>query len=148
MAAVRQGIQHVIFILKENRTYDQILGDLPVGNGDPNLTEFGQAITPNQHNLALNFVTLDNFLATAEVSYDGWLWSTSAQAPDVVERQWPVAYAYRGLSMESEGVNRNVNVGDSDPRRAQAAESLHTRPIRICCRARPTWLRRMDRTMK
>ena len=61
MAAVRQGIQHVIFIIKENRTYDQILGDLEIGNGDPDLAEFGQAITPNQHNLARNFVTLDNF---------------------------------------------------------------------------------------
>ena len=61
MAAVRAGVQHVIFILKENRAYDQILGDLEVGNGDPDLTEFGQAVTPNAHNLALNFVTLDNF---------------------------------------------------------------------------------------
>jgi len=65
MAAVRQGIQHVIFIIKENRTYDQILGDLkdasgnPIGNGDPALTEFGEAITPNHHGLARTFVTLD-----------------------------------------------------------------------------------------
>ena len=110
MAAVRQGIQHVIFILKENRTYDQILGDLPVGNGDPSLALFGQAVTPNQHNLALNFVTLDNFMDTAEVSFDGWLWSTAAQAPDVVQKEWPVTYGYRALGIESEGGNRNVNV--------------------------------------
>ena len=110
MAAVRQGTQHVIFIVKENRTYDQILGDLEIGNGDPDLTEFGETVTPNQHNLARNFVTLDNFLDTAEVSYDGWLWTTSAQAPDVVERQYPIAYAYRGLSLDSEGANRSVNV--------------------------------------
>jgi DNA-binding beta-propeller fold protein YncE len=115
MAAVRAGVQHVVFILKENRTYDQILGDLEVGNGDPDLTEFGQPITPNQHNLALNFVTLDNFMVTAEVSNDGWPWSTSARAPDVVERQFPVAYAAvlgvaRGLSVDSEGLNRSVNV--------------------------------------
>ena len=110
MAAVRQGVQHVIFIIKENRTYDQILGDLEKGNGDPDLTEFGQAITPNQHNLARQFVTLDNFLDSAEVSYDGWLWTTSAQAPDVVERQYPIAYAGRGLSLDSEGLNRNINV--------------------------------------
>ena len=110
MAAVRQGVQHVIFILKENRTYDQVLGDLPIGNGDPRLALFGQAVTPNLHNLALNFVTLDNFLDTAEVSYDGWLWSNSAQAPDVVQKEWPVAYAYRGLGVEAEGLNRNVNV--------------------------------------
>jgi hypothetical protein len=110
MAAVRQGIQHVIFILKENRTYDQVLGDLPIGNGDPGLAMFGQAVTPNLHNLALQFVTLDNFMDTAEVSYDGWLWSTSAQAPDVVQKEWPVAYAYRALGVEAEGLNRNVNV--------------------------------------
>ena len=111
MAAVRQGVQHVIFILKENRTYDQVLGDLPIGNGDPALTEFGQAVTPNLHNLALKFVTLDNLLTTAEVSFDGWLWSTSAQAPDVVQKEWPVTYGYRALGIESEGLNRNVNVG-------------------------------------
>ena len=58
----------MIYILKENRTYDQILGDLGRGNGDPSLTLFGQEITPNQHNLALKFVTLDNFRDTAEVS--------------------------------------------------------------------------------
>jgi YVTN family beta-propeller protein len=110
MAAVRQGIQHVIFILKENRTYDQVLGDLPVGNGDPSLALFGESVTPNLHKLALGFVTLDNFMDTAEVSYDGWLWSTSAQAPDIVQKEWPVAYGYRGLGVESEGANRNVNV--------------------------------------
>jgi DNA-binding beta-propeller fold protein YncE len=110
MAAVRQGIQHVIFILKENRTYDQILGDLPVGNGQPSLALFGQAVTPNLHKLAMTFVTLDNFMDTAEVSFDGWLWSNSAQAPDVVQKEWPVAYAYRALGIEAEGLNRGVNV--------------------------------------
>jgi len=109
MKAVREGTKHVIFIIKENRTYDQILGDLEIGNGDPDLTEFGEATTPNQHNLARKFVTLDNFLATAEVSYDGWLWTTAARAPDVAEHQMPVAYAYRGLSLDVE-MNRNVNV--------------------------------------
>jgi DNA-binding beta-propeller fold protein YncE len=126
MAAVRQGVQHVIFIIKENRTYDQILGDLTdanghrIGNGDAALTEFGQAITPNHHSLARNFVTLDNFLCTAEVSYDGWEWSTSAQAPDVVEHQFPVAYAARGLSLDGGGMNRNVNVGLLPPERQLA----------------------------
>jgi hypothetical protein len=126
MAAVRQGIQHVIFIIKENRTYDQILGDLkdasgnPIGNGDPALTEFGEAITPNHHGLARTFVTLDNFMDTAEVSYDGWAWSTSAQAPDVVEHQFPVAYAARGLSLDGGGMNRNVNVGLLPPERQLA----------------------------
>ena len=126
MAAVRQGVQHVIFILKENRTYDQILGDLPIGNGDPSLTLFGQAITPNQHNLAMKFVTLDNFLDTAEVSYDGWLWSTSAQAPDVVQKAWPVTYAYRGLGVESEGLNRNVNVSIPTPAARRDADPFNS----------------------
>ena len=111
MAAVRAGIRHVIFIIKENRTFDQVLGDLPnQSNGDPALVEFGQAITPNQHALAQQFVTLDNFMATAEVSYDGWHWTTAGQTPDVVEHQYPVAYAYRGTSLDSEGVMRDVNV--------------------------------------
>ena len=110
MAAVRQGIQHVIYIIKENRTYDQVLGDLEVGNGDKTLTEFGSAITPNQHNLARKFVTLDNFYATSEVSYDGWLWSTAARAHDVVERQYPPTYAGRSLSLDAGGTIRNVNI--------------------------------------
>ncbi|MGA2183418.1 MAG: bifunctional YncE family protein/alkaline phosphatase family protein [Bryobacteraceae bacterium] len=114
MAAVRQGIQHVIFIIKENRTYDQILGDLGQGDGDPTLTEFGVNITPNLHALAKQFVTLDRFMDTAEVSYDGWVWSTAAQAPDTVEHQYSVVYAYRGLSLDINGVNRNVNVALSN----------------------------------
>ncbi len=110
MAAVRQGIKHVIYIIKENRTYDQILGDLEIGNGDPALAEFGEPLTPNQHNLARKFVTLDNFYASAEVSYDGWAWSTSAQAQGLIESQYPLAYAGRGLALDQGGTNRNVNV--------------------------------------
>ena len=111
MAFLHDHIQHIIYIIKENRTYDQVLGDLEVGNGDPSLTEFGTEITPNQHALASQFVDLDNFYATAEVSMDGWPWSTAAHATDVVERQTPVEYADRGLSDDSEGDNRNINVG-------------------------------------
>jgi DNA-binding beta-propeller fold protein YncE len=114
MAAVRRGVQHVIYIIKENRTYDQILGDLEVGNGDKTLAEFGytpqKPMTPNHHKIALTFVTLDNFYATSEVSYDGWLWSTAARANDVVERQYPVAYAGRALSLDAGGQIRNVNI--------------------------------------
>ena len=117
MAAVRKGIKHVIYIIKENRTYDQVLGDLvdangmPIGEQDRSLVQWGQAITPNQHSLARNFVTLDHFYATSEVSYDGWLWSTSAQCTDVTEHQYPVTYGFRALSLDSEGLNRSVNVG-------------------------------------
>jgi DNA-binding beta-propeller fold protein YncE len=124
MAAVRSGIQHVIFILKENRGYDQVLGDLEVGNGDPSLTEFGQAITPNQHNLARTFVTLDNFMASSEVSNDGWPWTTSARAPDVIERQYLSFYAGRGLSLDCDGLNRNVNVAIATVAGRVAADPL------------------------
>jgi DNA-binding beta-propeller fold protein YncE len=124
MAAVRQGVQHVIFIVKENRTYDQILGDLEIGNGDPDLTEFGESVTPNLHNLARTFVTLDNFMDTAEVSYDGWAWTTSARATDMVERQYPVAYALRGLALDSGGLNRNVNIAYPTVGERQAASPL------------------------
>jgi DNA-binding beta-propeller fold protein YncE len=123
MASVHSGIQHVIYILKENRTYDQILGDLGRGNGDPALTLFGQAITPNQHNLAQQFVTLDNFRATAEVSYDGWSWSTSARAPDIVEHQYPVFYSQRGLALDG-GLNRSVNVALPTLAQRQASDPL------------------------
>jgi DNA-binding beta-propeller fold protein YncE len=124
MAAVHGGIQHVIYILKENRTYDQILGDLGRGNGDPALAMFGQSITPNQHNLAQDFVTLDNFRASAETSNDGWPWSTSARAPDVVEHQFPVNYAQRGLSLDTEGLNRSVNVALPTLAQRQASDPL------------------------
>jgi YVTN family beta-propeller protein len=124
MAAVRRGVQHVIFVIKENRTYDQILGDLEVGNGDPKLAEFGQALTPNMHQLARQFVTLDNFYATSETSNDGWPWTTSARAPDVIERQFPVAYAGRGLSLDSEGTNRNVNVAIATLAERRKADAL------------------------
>lgn len=110
MAFLRGKIKHVIFIIKENRTYDQVLGDLPVGNGDPDLAEFGASLTPNFHSLAANFVDLDNFYDRSEVSMDGWPWTTSARAPDVVEKQTAVNYAGRGVSYDSEGTNRNVNV--------------------------------------
>ncbi len=118
MAALRQRIHHVIYIIKENRTYDQVLGDLPVGNGDPKLTEFPQANTPNFHALAQDFVTLDNFDCAGEVSGVGWPWSTAARTTDVDEKEVPPNYADRGLSYDTEGSNRNVNVAArrrSDP---------------------------------
>jgi len=125
MAELRSKIQHVIYIIKENRTYDQILGDLPVGNGDPDLTEFGQATTPNLHSLAQTFVTLDNFYDRSEVSMDGWPWSVSARSPDVVEKQVTVNYAGRGLSNDSEGTNRNINVSLATLAQRLAADPLN-----------------------
>ena len=85
-------IEHVIYIIRENRTYDQVLGDLPKGNGDPRLTIFGAQVTPNAHALATQFATFDNFYADGEVSVDGHSWSNSAYATDFNEKWWPATY--------------------------------------------------------
>jgi hypothetical protein len=88
-------IQHVLYIVKENRTYDQVLGDIKEGNGDPNLVLFGENVTPNLHKIAREFVLLDNFYVNADVSADGHNWSTAAIAPDYVQKLWPSNYAKR-----------------------------------------------------
>jgi YVTN family beta-propeller protein len=85
-------IKHVIYIIRENRTYDQVLGDLPGTNGDPRLTLFGEKVTPNAHALAKQFGTFDNFYADGEVSIDGHSWSNSAYATDFNEKMWPANY--------------------------------------------------------
>lgn len=85
-------IKYCIYILKENRTYDQVFGDMPEGNGDPNLCLFPENITPNHHRLARQFVLLDNFYVESEVSADGHEWSTAAYCTDFVERIWPLTY--------------------------------------------------------
>jgi YVTN family beta-propeller protein len=85
-------IKHVIYIIKENRTYDQVLGDLPQGNGDPRLCIFGRNVTPNHHKLVEEFVLLDNLYCDAEVSVDGHSWSNAAYATDFNEKRWPPAY--------------------------------------------------------
>jgi DNA-binding beta-propeller fold protein YncE len=99
-------ITHVFYVIRENRTYDQILGDLEKGNGDPTLALFGEQITPNAHALAREFVTLDNFYVNAEVSYDGHAFSTGAIANDFVEKIWPINYGGRGGVYLSEGGGR------------------------------------------
>ncbi|MGA8026726.1 MAG: bifunctional YncE family protein/alkaline phosphatase family protein [Bryobacteraceae bacterium] len=111
MRELRKRIKHVIYIIKENRTYDQILGDLDRGNGDPSLAEFGAAITPNFHNIARQFVDLDNFYNSGEVSGDGWPWSTSGRESDFGEKAVDLNYADRGTNYEYEGLNRDINVG-------------------------------------
>jgi DNA-binding beta-propeller fold protein YncE len=88
----KNPIKHVIYVIKENRTYDQVLGDLKVGDGDPSLTLYGADITPNQHKLALQFGVLDNFYDSGEVSGDGHLWSTAAITSDYNEKTWQIAY--------------------------------------------------------
>jgi YVTN family beta-propeller protein len=110
MAFLRSHIQHVIYIVKENRTYDQILGDLPVGNGDPTLTMYGKAVTPNFHAIAQKFVDLDNFYCSGEVSMDGWQWSTAGRGMDLNEKVVTVNYGKGGGSYDSEGLSRDINV--------------------------------------
>jgi DNA-binding beta-propeller fold protein YncE len=85
-------IKHVIYVIKENRTFDQILGDLKVGDGDPSLTIYGADITPNEHKLARQFGVLDNFYDSGEVSGDGHLWSNAAITSDYNEKTWQIAY--------------------------------------------------------
>jgi YVTN family beta-propeller protein len=102
-------IRHVIYIIKENRSYDQVLGDLGRGNGDPKLTLLPEPITPNHHRIARTFVTLDNFYVSGEVSGDGWNWSTAARATDALEKTVPMEYAEHGAAYDYEGTNRNVN---------------------------------------
>src|SRR5262249_39636437 len=107
----RQRIHHVIYIIKENRTYDQVLGDLEVGDGDPDLTLFPAALSPNFHALARGFVTLDRFFDSGEVSGVGWNWSTAARTTDIIGETQFVSYAGRVRSYDWEGANRNINVG-------------------------------------
>jgi DNA-binding beta-propeller fold protein YncE len=102
-------IKHVIYIIKENRTYDQILGDLStngkrVGNGDPSLTMYGGAVTPNEHKLALQFGVLDNFFDSGEVSGDGHVWSTAAIGTDYLEKTWQQSYRGGERPYDFEGV--------------------------------------------
>jgi DNA-binding beta-propeller fold protein YncE len=119
-AFLRTRIHHVIYVVKENRTYDQVLGDLEKGNGDPRLNLFPDALAPNHHDMARLFVTLDNFYDSGEVSGNGWNWSTAARATDFVERTIPMNYAARGLGYDVEGVNRGINVGA-----ARAEDRVH-----------------------
>ena len=96
-------IKYVFYIIKENRTYDQMFGDIKTGNGDTSLCLFPEIVTPNHHALAKEFVLLDNFYVNAEVSADGHNWSMAAYANDYVEKTWPTSYGGRGGSYDYEG---------------------------------------------
>jgi hypothetical protein len=87
-------ITHVLYVIKENRTYDQVLGDMPEGRGDPTLCLFPENVTPNHHALAREFVLLDNFYVESEVSADGHEWTMGAYATDFVERHWPLSHGH------------------------------------------------------
>ena len=112
---LRTHIKHVIYVVKENKTYDSVLGDLEIGNGDPRLTLFPERITPNHHALARNFVTLDNFFVPGAGSWTGWDWSVSAQTNDFRERLETLASAITSSKLEGglegePGINRNINM--------------------------------------
>ena len=103
-------IHHVIYVIKENRTYDQLLGDIREANGDPSLVMYGEDITPNQHALARQFGILDNFYDSGEVSGDGHVWSNSAITSDYNEKTWQIVYRGKERSYDFEGL-----VGDIVP---------------------------------
>src|SRR5579875_3422439 len=102
-ASGHNPIRHVIYIIKENRTYDQIFGDLKPGNGDPAITMYGWDITPNEHKLALQFGVLDNFYVSGEVSGNGHVWSMAAIDSDYTEKTWEIAYRSSERTYDYEG---------------------------------------------
>ena len=113
MAFLRGRIKHVIYVVKENRTFDQMLGDLTNGaKADPSLTQFGRSMVPNNYKLATEFVTLDNFMHPGDGSMDGWSWTMQGRVTktESITQQINYAAVNRGLSYESEGSNRNVPV--------------------------------------
>ena len=126
MAQVRTRVKHVVFIIKENRTYDQVLGDLEIGNGDPHLAILGRALSPNHHSLARQFVTLDNFMDPGDGSMDGWAWSLQGRVTNMETITQLINYAFvnRGLSYESEGSNRNVPVNFGSVAQRDAASGV------------------------
>ncbi|GAB3635713.1 alkaline phosphatase family protein [Hymenobacter arcticus] len=105
-AGEKSPIKHIFYIIKENRTYDQVLGDVREGEGDSSLCIFPRKVTPNHHALAREFVLLDNFYVNAEVSADGHNWSTAAYATDYVEKSWPISYGGRGGTYDFEGTRK------------------------------------------
>lgn len=100
---MKSPIKYVFYFIKENRTYDQVFGDIKDGNGDSILVMFGKDVTPNIHKLAENYVLLDNLYCDAEVSADGHNWSTAAYATDYVEKSWPANYGHRGAPFDFGG---------------------------------------------
>ncbi len=112
-AAGENPIRHVIYILKENRTYDQIFGDLQVGDSDPSLTMYGANITPNEHELAVQFGVVDNFYDSGDVSANGHLWSDASATSDYIEKIWPIIYRYSGRP-EDFGNPLDENVPEMD----------------------------------
>ncbi len=119
----RSPIQHVIYVVKENRTYDQEFGSLGKGNGDPALNLFGEESAPNNRALERGFVTLDNFYADAEVSAQGWNWTVAANSNPYAEQTWASNYSNRGAPYPSENGDPAI-AGDRDPAQAHTWDRL------------------------
>ena len=106
----KSPIKYVFYVIKENRTYDQVLSDVKGGNGDTSLLLFGDSVTPNQHKIARDYVLLDNFYVDAEVSADGHNWSMGAYANDYVEKNWPASYGAKG---GTHGTSATLKIGNN-----------------------------------
>ncbi|MDP5226303.1 MULTISPECIES: beta-propeller fold lactonase family protein [Arthrobacter] len=122
-------IKHVIYVVKENRTYDQVFGDMPKGNGDPSLAIFGKDVTPNLHKLADKFVTLDNLYADGEVSQNGWQWATQASSNPYNETGTAQGYAGNGSQYDSEGEHPYVAAAGPDPEHAYLWDKLAQKDV-------------------
>ncbi len=129
-AAKYPPLHHVLYVIKENRTYDQILGDMPGGDGDASLVYFPREVTPNHHALAERFGLFDRFFVNAEVSADGHNWSTAAYATDYVAKTVPSEYSGRGRTYDYEGSNRGAIVDEDDDVNAPANGYLWDLAIR------------------
>jgi YVTN family beta-propeller protein len=135
MAFLRRRIKHVIYVIKENRTFDQVLGDLTNGaKADPALAQFGAALTPNSHRMATEFATLDNFMNPGDGSMDGWSWALQGRVTttEAITQQLNYAAVNRGLSYETEGANRNVpvnfpTVAERDAASGPAGTTIYSR---------------------
>jgi YVTN family beta-propeller protein len=136
MAFLRAHIHHVIYVLKENRTYDQVLGDIKTGNGDPSLCEFPQPVTPNHHALAERFALLDNFMSAGDVSGDGWNWMFAGHPNIYTSRTVPVGYgnASDTLPFDWNGSPRNIGIALPDT----AAGPQNAATVRITTLLDPT----------
>jgi YVTN family beta-propeller protein len=136
MAFLHQHIKHVIFIQKENRTYDQVLGDLPQGNGDPTRVQFPQPISPNHHLLATQFALLDNFYDAGDVSGDGWNWDTQGHANDVTVKNVLVGYGNANFNIPFDWNGNPRNIGIAVPDQTSGTPSPST--VRITTLFDPT----------
>ncbi len=140
-------IKHVLYIIKENRTYDQVLGDLkdsngkPLGNGEPKICMFGENVTPNQHQLARDYVLLDNFYCNSEVSVDGHAWCDFGIATDYKQRNWIVSYTKHGLLPGDAGTNETLagSIWDACKRNGVSFMCYHEGAWAVPTSNRGTW---------